>query len=180
MNNLATSLPEGSYSVDPAHSHVGFSVKHMGIATVRGKFEDFSGRVELKDGELTAEGTVKVDSITTGQPDRDSHLKSGDFFLAEEYPTLTFRVTNTEGTTDDLELTGDITIRGVTKPITLKGEATAGGQDPWGNERIGFDLSGKLNRQDFGLSWSQTLANNSLLVSNDVKLQISASLVKAA
>jgi polyisoprenoid-binding protein YceI len=177
---LSNTISDGTYNIDPAHSHVGFSVKHMGISTVRGSFDEFEGAVTVAGSELTAGGHAKVASITTGADGRDEHLRSADFFDSEQHPKISFNATGLEGDSDDIKLSGDITIKGITKPVVFKGEVSNGGQDPWGNDRVGFELDTKIDRRDFGLTWNQTLANNGVLVSNDVKLSLSISAVKAA
>jgi polyisoprenoid-binding protein YceI len=175
----AESLTEGTYNIDPAHSHIGFSVKHMGIATVRGSFQNFQGTIEIAPPEVRVTGSAEVTSIDTSNDQRDEHLRSSDFFEAASHPQITFDSTGVELADGELTLTGDITIKGVTKSIVLKGELSENGVDPWGNDRIGIDASGKIDRRDFGLEWNQTLANNGVLVSNEVKLELSASAVKA-
>jgi polyisoprenoid-binding protein YceI len=175
----AESLIEGTYNIDPAHSHIGFAVKHMGIASVRGSFKDFKGVVEVAGPEVRISGTAEVASIDTGNEQRDEHLRSSDFFEAPTFPQISFNTTGVEIVDGDITLNGDITIKGVTKPIVLKGEISENGEDPWGNQRLGIDVEGKLDRRDFGLEWNQTLANNGLLVANEVKLTLSGSAVKA-
>ncbi|MGH2843685.1 MAG: YceI family protein [Solirubrobacteraceae bacterium] len=173
-------VPTGTYTVDPAHSNVGFEVKHMGIATVRGAFRQFEGTIEADDG-LTIDGTVEVTSVDTGEGKRDNHLRSVDFFDAENFPQITFRSTGGQADADgQLKLRGDITIRGTTRPIELTGEVAGAGEDPWGNQRVAFDLQGKLDRRDFGLTFNQALGNGNVLVGNNIKLVISASTVKGA
>jgi polyisoprenoid-binding protein YceI len=176
----AQAIESGTYNVDPAHSNVGFAVKHMGIATVRGQFKAFAGTVEAADDKLTLSGTVEVASVDTGDTNRDGHLQSPDFFDAPQFPQITFVSTGAEPTGDgQIKLTGDITIKGTTRPIVLVGEIAENGQDPWGNQRIGFEVEGKVDRREFGLEFNQTLPNGSLLVANDVKLIVSVSAVKA-
>jgi polyisoprenoid-binding protein YceI len=173
-------VPAGTYNIDPTHSNVGFEVRHMGIATVRGSFKKFTGTVDAT-GALTLSGTVEVASIDTGDENRDGHLQAPDFFDAAQYPEISFTSTATEAAADGkLTLTGDITIRGITKPIELTGELGEGGEDPWGNQRIGFEVAGKIDRREFDLKWNQTLPNGNLLVANDVKLIVSVSAVKAS
>ena len=174
-------IQAGSYAVDPAHSNVGFEVKHMGIATVRGAFKKFEGTVQAGDGQLTLSGQVEVASIDTGDEQRDGHLQAPDFFDAAQFPQIAFSSTGAD-TADGgrITLSGEITIKGVTKPIQLVGEVAENGQDPWGNERIGFEVEGKVDRREFGLDWNQVLPNGNLLVANDVKLVVSVSAVKAA
>ena len=174
-------IPAGTYNVDPAHSSVGFEVRHMGIATVRGAFRKFEGTLDATGDAPVLSGTVEVASVDTGDPQRDGHLASPDFFDAENYPQITF--TSTAGEAIDasqVRLNGEITIRGITKPIELTGVIAEGGADPWGNERIGLELSGAIDRREFELKWNQTLPNGNLLVSNEVKLLVSVSAVKAA
>jgi polyisoprenoid-binding protein YceI len=176
----AGTIPVGTYAVDPSHSSVGFDVRHMGIATVRGAFRSFEGSIEATDTAVL-KGTVEVDSIDTGDEQRDGHLKSPDFFDVERYPSITFTTTAIEAAQDgNIRLVGEITIKGTTRPIELTGTVAEGGTDPWGNERIGFEVEGVIDRREFDLKWNQTLPNGGLLVSNQVKLLVSVSAVKAA
>ena len=173
-------IPAGIYNVDPAHSNVSFEVRHMGIATVRGSFHSFEGKIEAGDS-VVLEGAVTVDSINTGDENRDGHLKAPDFFDVAQYPQITFHSTGGDSTDDGrVTLDGEITIKGITKPIELSGTIAENGQDPWGNERIGLELEGKIDRREFDLKWNQTLPNGNLLVANDVKLLVSVSAVKAS
>jgi polyisoprenoid-binding protein YceI len=174
-------IPTGTYNIDASHSGVGFEVRHMGIATVRGAFRRFAGTIDASGDTPVLNGTVEVSSIDTGDENRDGHLTAPDFFDAEQNPEITFHTTSLEETTDaQVKLDGEITIKGVTKPIELVGTAADGGTDPWGNERIGFEVQGVIDRRDFDLSWNQTLPNGNLLVSNEVKLVVSVSAVKEA
>jgi polyisoprenoid-binding protein YceI len=177
----ADRIPTGSYNVDPSHSNVGFEVKHMGIATVRGTFRKFQGAVDATGDAPRLEGSVEVASIDTGDENRDGHLKAPDFFDADQHAQISFHSTATDAAQDGaIQLTGEITIKGITKPIELTGTIAENGQDPWGNERIGLEVEGKIDRREFDLKWNQTLPNGNLLVSNDVKLLVSVSAVKAA
>jgi polyisoprenoid-binding protein YceI len=174
-------IPAGSYSVDPSHSAVAFEVRHMGIATVRGSFRSFQGGIDATGEQPVLSGTVEVTSIDTTDEQRDAHLKAPDFFDVERHPEITFHTTAIDASEDGrLRLVGEITIKGITKPIELVGTAGAGGADPWGNERIGFEVEGVIDRRDFDLKWNQTLPNGNLLVSNEVKLLVSVSAVKEA
>jgi polyisoprenoid-binding protein YceI len=174
-------IPSGTYSVDPTHSNVGFEVRHMGIATVRGTFKKFTGTVDATGDAPRLEGAVEVASIDTGEENRDGHLQAPDFFDAQQYPQITFHSTTTDATPDGaIKLNGEITIKGITKPIELTGAVAENGQDPWGNERIGFEVEGAIDRRDFDLKWNQTLPNGNLLVANEVKLVVSVSAVKGA
>ncbi|HEY2440558.1 MAG TPA: YceI family protein [Solirubrobacteraceae bacterium] len=180
----ATSLqtiPAGVYNVDPAHSNVGFEVRHMGIATVRGKFGTFEGKIDASGDAPVLEGSVDVSTIDTGEANRDGHLKGPEFFDADQHPQITFTGTTTEaGAGSEVTLTGEITIKGISQPIELTGELAEGGEDPWGNQRIGLELTGSIDRREFDLKWNQTLPNGNLLVANEVKLLVSVSAVKSA
>lgn len=184
MSTSAISLdaiPAGTYNVDPVHSNVGFEVRHMGIATVRGAFRKFQGTIDATGAAPVLEGTVEVASVDTNEPNRDGHLASPEFFDAENNPQISFRSAAGEpGDAGQIRLTGDITIKGITKPLELTGVVAEGGEDPWGNQRIGLELTGLIDRREFDLKWNQTLPNGNLLVSNDVKLLLSISAVKAA
>jgi polyisoprenoid-binding protein YceI len=174
-------VPTGTYNVDPAHSNVGFEVRHMGIATVRGAFRKFQGTIDATGETAVLEGAVEVSSIDTNDPQRDGHLASPEFFDAASHPQITFRSAAAEPVGgDQIRLTGEITIKGITQPLELTGILAEGGTDPWGNERIGLELAGVIDRREFDLKWNQTLPNGNLLVSNEVKLLLSVSAVKAA
>jgi len=174
-------IPAGVYNVDSTHSNVGFEVRHMGIATVRGSFRTFEGKLDATGEAPVLEGNVAVETIDTGDENRDGHLKAPDFFDTTQYPQITFRSTGTEPTGDgQIRLEGEITIKGVSKPIALTGTISENGEDPWGNERVGLEVEGTIDRRDFDLKWNQTLPNGNLLVSNDVKLVVSVSAVKAS
>ena len=179
----STLVPTGTWSVDPVHSTVGFSVKHLGIATVRGKFEDFEGTLEIGEGDETARayGTVQGVSINTGDAGRDDHLRSADFFGVEQNPELRFESTQVAPVDDEtFEVVGDLTMNGVTKPITLTAEVQGEETDPWGNERVGLEITGKLSRGDYGMKFNQALGSGNVLVSDQVKLSLDVSAVKQA
>lgn len=158
--------------IDPAHSEVFFKVKHMVISTITGEFVKFQGSIESETSDFSNakfDFSIETDSVNTKMTDRDNHLKSADFFDSATYPKLTF--TSDSGIQND-KITGILTIKDVSKEITL--EADFGGviTDPWNNQRAGFEFSGKLNRKDFGLNWSQVTEAGGLAVGNEVKLQI--------
>jgi polyisoprenoid-binding protein YceI len=179
--NLLESIPAGVYNVDSAHSNIGFEVRHMGIATVRGGFRGFQGQIDATGDAPVLEGSVDVATIDSGEENRDGHLKAPDFFDVERHPQISFRSTATDlGSDGRITLAGDITIKGITKPIELAGTIAENGQDPWGNERVGLELESKIDRRDFDLKWNQTLPNGNLLVANEVKLLVSVSAVKAS
>jgi polyisoprenoid-binding protein YceI len=171
-------IPAGTYNVDPAHSNVSFDVRHMGIATVRGSFRSFEGTIDATNG-LVLDGNVTVDSVDTGDENRDGHLKAPDFFDVAQYQQITFHSTGGESIDGgQVVLNGEITIKGISKPLELTGTIAENGQDPWGNERVGLELEGTIDRREFDLKWNQTLPNGNLLVSNEVKLLVSVSAVK--
>jgi polyisoprenoid-binding protein YceI len=175
------SIPTGSYSVDPSHSNVGFEVRHMGIATVRGRFGTFAGTIDATGDAPRLNGTVEVATIDTGDANRDGHLKGPEFFDADAHPQIAFSATTNEVEAGGpLTLTGEITIKGITRPLELTGELAENGEDPWGHERIGLELTGSIDRREFDLKWNQTLPNGNLLVANEVKLVVSVSAVKSA
>jgi polyisoprenoid-binding protein YceI len=174
-------IPTGVYSVDPAHSNVGFEVRHMGIATVRGTFRGFHGTIDATGETPVLDGAVEVASIDTGEENRDGHLKAPDFFDVERHPQISFHSTASSATADgEVTLAGEITLKGISRPIELSGAIAENGQDPWGNERVGLELEAEIDRRDFDLTWNQTLPNGHLLVANEVKLLVSVSAVKSS
>jgi polyisoprenoid-binding protein YceI len=178
-----TIVPAGTWTVDPAHSSVGFSVKHLGIATVRGKFEDFEGTLVIGEGDETAKayGNVQGVSINTGDAGRDEHLRSADFFGVEQNPELRFESTEVKPVDDEtFEITGELTMNGVTKPITLTAEVQGEETDPWGNERVALEVTGQLNRNDWNMTFNQALGSGNLLVGEKVKLQLDIAAIKKA
>ncbi|MFN2463729.1 MAG: YceI family protein [Candidatus Dormibacteria bacterium] len=172
-----------TWTIDDAHTTVGFAVKHMGLSTVRGKFTRVEGTVDVDPGNLTAAtGTIRIDasSIETGQPDRDTHLRSADFFDAETYPHITFSVKRVTAAGENLKVTGDLTIRDVTREVELDGEFAGEGNDPYGNRKIGGSLYGSISRGDFGLKWNVPVqAAGGLLVGDKVKLEIEGQLAES-
>ena len=168
------------WTIDPTHSEVGFKVKHMMFTNVKGLFNDYSADIDfnenLNDANLQFE--AKINSIFTNNADRDNHLKSADFFDAEQYPTLNFKSTNIQGNGSEYEITGDLTIKGITKPVTLNAEFSGLMTDPWGNTKVGLNLDGKINRKDFGLTYNAALETGGVLVGEDVKLNAEIQLVE--
>ncbi len=175
-----TVLPTGTWTVDPAHSNVEFSAKHLGIATVRGAFNEFEGSFEVgEDGSAKARGTVEVVSIDTNEDQRDTHLRSEDFFHAEVHPQLSFESTEIRAVDEDAFLIhGDLTMRGVTRPIVLEAELQGTEIDPWGNERVALEARGQLNRRDWGMTFNQVLGSGNMLVSDKIKLSLDISAIK--
>jgi len=169
--------------VDGSHSLAEFSVKHLMIATVKGRFTQIEGRIEADPEDIAGayfEGSVAVASINTADSARDDHLRSADFFDAENYPTLTFKSTKVEPAGDGYKMTGDLTIRGVTRPVTFDLEFEGTGRDPWGNEKIGFSATAKINRKDFGLTWNAPLETGGVLVGEQVKIELHLEAAKQA
>ncbi|MEU3662961.1 YceI family protein [Streptomyces sp. NPDC032940] len=174
----------GDYAIDPSHSAIGFVARHAMVTNVKGKFLDFTGTLHL-DGTTPAASTasldVTMDSIDTGSADRDGHLKSADFFKTDEFPTMTFRSTKAEALGgDDYRITGDLTILGTTKPITIDLEFNGAAKDPFGNERVGFEGKAELLRSEWGLTWNAALETGGVLVSDKIKLNFDISAVKQA
>jgi polyisoprenoid-binding protein YceI len=177
----SVAIPTGTWTVDPAHSKVGFAVKHMGIATVRGEFTDFEGTLEMGDDLASAKayGTVKVQSVDTNEPQRDEHLRSPDFFDATQYPELRFESTAIEALDDEeYRITGRLTIHGVTNEIVLHADVQGTDVDPWGNERVGLEVTGQLSRGDYGMTFNQALGSGNMLVADKVKLALDISAVR--
>jgi len=171
-----------SWTTDPQHTSFEFAVRHMVISTVKGRFGEFTIEADIDESDLTrstGKAVVKTGSVDTREPQRDTHLKSADFFDAEKYPEMSYVITKVEGADGEYELTGDLTIKDVTRPVTLKGEITGPVADPWGNTRLGLSVTGKLNRKDFGLTWNVLTEAGGLLVGDEVKIAIDAEFVKA-
>jgi polyisoprenoid-binding protein YceI len=177
----ATLVPAGTWTVDPTHSTVGFSVKHLGIATVRGEFDEFEGTLEIGEDDSSARafGTVQGVSVNTKDAGRDEHLRSADFFGVEENPELRFESTAINQIDEDsFEIEGDLSMNGVTKPVKLTAEVQGTETDPWGNERVALEVRGQLNRGDWNMTFNQALGSGNLLVGEKVKLELDISAVK--
>src|SRR3954471_15024048 len=147
----------GDYTIDPAHSRLGFSARHAMVATVRGQFSEFSGTAHVdtaNPADSKVEVSIVANSINTGQQQRDDHLRSGDFFESEQYPDITFASTDVTRDGDEWTVTGDLTIKGVTKPVTIPFELTGSAKDPYGNTRIGFEGATTIKRSDWGMSFN--------------------------
>ena len=172
-----------TWKLDPSHTLVEFSAKHLMITTVKGRITDVEGTIvmdEKNPSNSSVEATLKAVSIDTRTEQRDQHLRSADFLNAELFPEIKFRSTKVEGDKDSFKLTGDLTIRDVTRPITLDIRFEGQQTDPWGGERVGFSGSGKIDRRDFGLTWNQALETGGVVVGNDVKINLEVEAVKAA
>ena len=171
-----------TWNIDPGHSTAGFSVRPLTITTVPGKFGKVAGTIEWDEADITksrVEATIDATTIDTDNPDRDKHLKSPDFFDVEKYPTITFKSTKVEKAGSGLKVSGDLTMRGVTKPVVLDVDGpVAPIADPWGNTKSGLTATTKVNRQDWGISWSKTLDSGGLVVGNDVTIKIDLEIAK--
>ena len=174
----------GTYAVDASHSRLGFQARHAMVTNVRGHFSDFTGTVVIDANDptaSTAEVEVQMASIHTASADRDAHLRSGDFFDAEQFPNMTFRSTSVEVVDvaeQTLKVHGDLTIKGVTKPVTIALEFTGSAKDPFGAYRAGFEGKAVVNRKDWGLTWNAALETGGVLVSEKIKLDFDIALVK--
>ena len=175
---------QATWIIDPSHSAIEFSVKHMMIATVKGHFEKFEGKIVADPENLTggsAEVEIDAASIDTRTQDRDQHLRTADFFDVENFPKITFRSTEIEakpGQSGEYRLSGELTIRDVTRPVTLDVTYQGHGKDPWGGERIAFSAKGSVNRKDFGLNWNTLLETGGVLVGDQVNLSIDVEAVR--
>ncbi|WP_431037050.1 YceI family protein [Streptomyces sp. P6-2-1] len=174
----------GDYTIDPVHSTLGFSARHAMVTNVKGSFKDFEGTLHLDGSDPSASSAsldVKLDSVDTGAPDRDGHLKSADFFDVENHPLMTFRSTSAEALGgDDYRITGDLTIHGTTKPLTIDLEFNGSAKDPFGNERVGFEGKAEILRSEWGLTYNAALETGGVLVSDKIRLTLEISAIKNA
>jgi polyisoprenoid-binding protein YceI len=176
-------VPLGTWNVDPAHSSIEFSIKHMMIATVRGRFRDFEGTIEAAEdiNDSRVVGIVRTASIDTNEPARDEHLRGPHFFDAERYPEARFESKRIEPLGGPkFRVVGELTIKDVTREVTLEATVEGSQRDPWGNDRIGVSVRGAINRTDFGLRWQQALESGGFLVGEEVKIAADISAVRAA
>jgi polyisoprenoid-binding protein YceI len=170
------------WTLDPAHSQVEFRVRHMMISTVKGFFPGVEGTIHVDDEDLSrssVEVEIETASIDTRNEDRDTHLRSGDFFDVETYPVMRFRGRRVEGIAERFRVVGDLTIRDATREVTLDGETLGSGTDPWGNERMAFRAETKINRKDFGLTWNQALEAGGVLVGDEVTIVLEVQAVRS-
>jgi polyisoprenoid-binding protein YceI len=177
------SVLTGDYTIDASHTRLGFSARHAMVTTVRGQFRDFEGTAHV-DAENPAASTValtiRAASVSTGTTDRDGHLASGDFFDVENHPEITFTSTSVERDGTDWNITGDLTIKGTTRSITIPFEENGTAQDPFGNVRVGFEGGTSINRKDWDLTWNAALETGGVLVSEKIKLEFDISAIKNA
>ncbi|UOQ60766.1 YceI family protein [Leucobacter rhizosphaerae] len=177
MSITAEQIPgyrTGTWTIDPTHSEVGFSVRHLAISKVKGKFENFDATFVTAENPLdsTVTASAEVASVNTNEKNRDGHLRTGDFFAAEEFPQLTFVSTGAREDGGDFLVDGDLTLRGVTKPVTFTLEFGGFGEDAYGNYKAGFTASTVIKREDFGLSWNAPLEKGGLLLGSDVTITL--------
>ena len=179
MSVLAT-LPAGTFNIDPSHSRVGFSARHAMVTKVRGSFNDYTGAAVVADGVASINIEINVASVDTRSADRDGHLQSPDFFDVANFPKITFASTSVkESGSDKLAVEGNLTIKDVTKPITIDFEYSGTATDPFGNARFGFEGVAEINRKDFGLTWNAVLETGGILVSENIKLEFEISTIAA-
>ncbi len=173
-------IPAGTWAIDPTHTHIGFTVRHMMVSKVRGSFADFSADVTIADDPLesTLNATVQMASIDTGNADRDGHLRTNDFFAIDEHPTMTLVSTGFEPDGDDFVMHADLTIRGVTKPVDFDVEFGGTGTDPWGGTRAGFTATTTINRKEWGIEWNAPLETGGVLIAEKVQIELDVELVK--
>jgi polyisoprenoid-binding protein YceI len=174
-------LTPGTWTADTAHSHVGFTVRHMVVSKVRGSFDKFDAKLTIADDPLqsTVEATIDLASINTGDEGRDGHVKGGDFFDIEQFPTMEFKSTGIRPNGSDYFLDGDLTIKGITKPVTLELEFNGVTKDPWGGTRAGFSAEGEVNRGDYGISYNAVLETGGVLIGEKLKVAIEIEAVKS-
>lgn len=184
VSATSTNTLTGNYAIDTAHSRIGFSARHAMVTKVRGSFAEFEGFGyfdEENPANSRVELDIKVASINTGNPDRDNHLRTNDFLAVDQYPEITYRSTAVERQdADTYRVTGDLTVRGVTRPVTIDFTFTGNVIDPWGNQRIGFEGRTQINRKDYGVSWNAPLEAGGVLVSDKIELDFDISAVKKA
>jgi polyisoprenoid-binding protein YceI len=183
MATTQAPVKSSTWKIDASHSNVEFAVKHLMISTVKGQFADVEGEIVIADGnpsQSSVTATLKAGSIDTRTGQRDDHLRGADFLDAANFPEITFKSTRITGDQSDFKVTGNLTIRGVTREITLEATNEGAGRDPWGGERIGFSAKTKIDRRDFGLTWNQAIETGGVLVGNDLKVSIDIQAVKQA
>jgi polyisoprenoid-binding protein YceI len=180
---VATEIPTGTWAIDAVHSSIGFGVKHFGVSTFRGSFSGAAGSLASENGAIRSiEGTVLIDNLVTEEPQLTGHLHSADFFDAANHPAITFKSTAVEPVdSDKLRIAGDLTIRGVTRPVELDAEIEGAGDDPYGNTRLGIAATGAVDRSDWGITWNAPpLANGALAVGERVAITLHVEAVKQA
>jgi polyisoprenoid-binding protein YceI len=185
VSTTATTIPgyvAGRWTIDPVHSEVGFSVRHMMVSKVRGKFTNFSGQIVTAEDPFKSSATAEIDltSISTGNDQRDEHIRSADFFEVETYPTMTYRSTGAKFDDGNYILDGELTLKGVTRSVPLVLELNGFGPDPYGGTRAGFTATGELNRRDFNVNFSAPMQNGGVVVADKITLHLEIEAVLAA
>jgi polyisoprenoid-binding protein YceI len=175
-------MAKSTWAIDPTHSEIGFKVKHMMFTNVSGKFNQFDATIENEDDDFTTSKisfSAEVNSVDTANADRDNHLRSADFFDVEAFARLSFKSTSIQKSNEGLyQVSGDLTIKDVTKNVTFETEYSGLMKDPWGNTKIGLSINGKINRKDFGLTWNAALETGGVLVGEDIKLAAEVQFLK--
>ncbi|MQA86437.1 MAG: hypothetical protein GEV03_17850 [Streptosporangiales bacterium] len=182
MSSTATELPglvPGTWTIDPTHTEVGFSVRHLMVSKVRGRFSKVDGEINIAENlqESSARATIEMASVDTRAEDRDNHLRSPDFFDVENHPTMTYASTGIRRNGEDYEVDGELTIRGVTRPVTLTVEWGGVHPDPWGGQRLGLSATGRINRQDFGMDFNIPIEGGGVVVGDRIDLTVDAEAV---
>jgi polyisoprenoid-binding protein YceI len=174
-------IEPGTWNIDHAHSSIEFVARHLVVTKVRGSFSSFTASTEIAEDITKSQVSAEIDvaSITTGEDERDTHLKSADFFDVEKFPKITFKSTAIEPSGSNYKLSGDLTIHGTTRYITLDLEFNGVSKDPWGNTRSGYSLTGEISRKDFGMEWNVPLEGSGVLVSDKIQLNLEIQLIKA-
>jgi polyisoprenoid-binding protein YceI len=170
----------GDYAIDPTHTRLGFSARHAMVTKVRGQFNDFEGSAHVdtvNPANSSVTVAIKADSVSTGNEQRDAHLRNSDFFDVEAYPEITFVSTHVERDGDEWDITGDLTINGVTKPVTIEFEETGSAKDPFGNTRVGFEGDTTIDRRDWGLTFQAALETGGVMISDRIKLEFDISAI---
>ena len=175
MSTVEKVIPTGTWTADRSHSQIGFAAKHMGLTTIRGSFTDFDATLEGGDSPSFS-GVIRVASVDSGEAERDAHLRSPDFFDPDRYPEARLVAKAIESD----RIVADLTLKGVTKEVEFDAELTGAGADPWGNDRVGLELEGEIDRTDFGVNWNAPLPGGGFLVGDKVKLTASFSFLKQA
>lgn len=176
MSVLST-LPAGTFTIDASHSRIGFSARHAMVTKVRGSFNEYNGSAVVADGTASLNVEINAGSVDTRSADRDGHLTSPDFFDVANFPKITFASTSVKDSAEGITVEGNLTIKGVTKPISINFEYTGTAKDPFGNARYGFEGAAEINRKDFGLTWNAALETGGLLVSENIKLEFEISTI---
>jgi polyisoprenoid-binding protein YceI len=181
MTATVSTPTAATWTIDPSHTHAEFAVRHLMISTVKGRFADVQGTVRTDESDPAnsqVDVTINVSSIDTREPQRDAHLRSADFFDADNFPQIKFRSTRVSGGGSSFKVTGDLTIRGTAREVVLDVTTEGRGKDPWGGERAGFSATTRIKRSEFGLTWNQLLEAGGVAVSDEVKISIDVELVK--